>query len=103
MYGCIRLVGGVALTPNMKERMQREIRTLVPTQYEVDVQVADDPVHDAWVQAKAWIQGQGSISSSHSQWSVSRDEYEMKPNKGDAPHKRPWHRLLDKKIFGKLV
>lgn len=107
LYGCIRLIGGVSMKRNMKERLQREIRMLVPTQYKVQVEAAEDPMHDAWLQAKSWIlekqqSNQDAATLSHSTWSISRDEFEAKASK-DAPHKKPWHRLLDKKIMGKLV
>lgn len=48
LYGNIILTGGGALLPNFRERVSRELRELIPTDYEVGVSTAPDPLLTAW-------------------------------------------------------
>lgn len=82
---------------NLKERLYRELRMLVPTQYELAISVADDPINEAWIKAKSWVQ-----DTPHAQWSISRDEFDASLKTKDVKKQHPWYRLLDSKI-GKLV
>lgn len=88
LYGNIRLVGGVSKIPNLKERLERDLRSIVPIHYDVSIEVADDPIHDMWKNAKKWL-----LETNYTDWSVTRDEFEAQGS---------WHRLLNNKL-GKLI
>ena len=88
LYGKIRLVGGLSKMPNLRTRLERELRSLVPTHYALSIEVAEDPIQDAWMNANAWLQ-----KTCYTEWSVSRGEFDTKGL---------WHRLLDNKL-GKLA
>ena len=94
LYGNIRLVGGTSKIPNLKERLERELRALTPTHYPLEIHVVPsssgaDPIDASWRNAKTWLQ-----QTLFAEWSLSRSEFET--------NKDAWHRLLDNK-FGKLV
>ena len=88
LFGNIRLIGGMSKIPNLRDRLEQELRTLVPTHYPVDIQVAEDPIQEPWKNAKTWLQ-----QTPYTQWSVSRAEYDSKG---------ALNRLLDN-LVGKLV
>jgi actin-related protein len=88
LYGNIRLVGGVSKIPNLTERLERELRTLVPTHYALSIEAADDPIQELWKNAKNWL-----LETSYIEWSVTREEFEAQGS---------WHRLLNNKL-GKLI
>ena len=69
----------------------------MPTQYELAISVADDPINEAWIKAKSWVQ-----ETPHAQWSISRDEFDASLKTKDVKKQHPWYRLFDSKI-GKLV
>lgn len=48
LYSNIVLTGGSSLFPNFQERLQRELRSLVPADYEIGVTPAKDALHAAW-------------------------------------------------------
>jgi len=48
LYANIVLTGGSTRFPNFSERLQRELRALVPADYEVGVTAAADPLNAAW-------------------------------------------------------
>jgi len=87
MYQSIRIVGGLAQLSNLKERIERELRSLAPCQYEVRVEVADSPIEQAWLAAKTWVHQKSS-----SDWSIRMDEWEA--SRKDSRIPRAWHRLL---------
>lgn len=87
MYQSIRVVGGLAQLSNLQERLERELRCLAPCQYEVRVEVIDDPVEQAWLGAKKWVQ-----QTSYSDWSIRMDEWEASRKESRKP--KTWHRLL---------
>ena len=88
LYGNVRLVGGTSKLPNLKERLERELRALIPTHYPLAIRVADDPIEASWRKAKTWLQ-----ATPHREWSLNRSEFESKG---------AWHRLLNNEL-GKLV
>lgn len=87
MYQSIRIVGGLAQLTNLQARLQRELRSLAPCQYEVCVQVADSPVEQAWFGAKKFVE-----QKPYDEWSIRMDEWEAS-RKGSKIVKA-WHRLL---------
>ena len=99
LYGNVRLVGGISKIPNLKKRLERELRALAPTHYPVSIQAAavhaadadadPDPIDSLWKNAKTWLQ-----ETPFTEWSLSRSEFET--------NKDAWHRLLDN-THGKLV
>lgn len=52
MYRNVLLTGGNALIPGFAERLERELRTLAPSHYEVRVCLPSDPVSYAWKGAR---------------------------------------------------
>jgi len=71
LYRSVYLCGGVTLLPNLKERLQRELRILVPTEYDLKICTADSPIDRAWFGAKAFFE-----QEPYTKWSVSRQEWE---------------------------
>ena len=48
MYGNIVLTGGSTRFPNFSERLERELRSMVPAEYALNVTAAADPLLAAW-------------------------------------------------------
>ena len=48
LYSNIVLTGGSTLFPNFRERLVRELRSLVPTEYAINVSAAKAPLLSAW-------------------------------------------------------
>lgn len=48
LYGNILLVGGNTLFPNFQERLHKDLRSLMPTQYSLNITRATDPILAAW-------------------------------------------------------
>merc|ERR1712238_259290 len=71
LYRSVYLCGGVTFIPNLKERLQRELRSLVPTEYDLKICTADSPIDRAWFGAKAFFE-----QEPYTKWSVSRQEWE---------------------------
>jgi actin-related protein len=85
LYQSIHLVGGLSQLPNLKDRLQRELRALAPCKYEVAITASDSPTNQAWQGARK-LTTQGS----HTDWSVS-----VGVGDSDAVVKRgEWKRLL---------
>ena len=87
MYQSIRIVGGLAQLTNLQARLERELRSLAPCQYEVRVQVADSPVEQAWLGAKKLVE-----QKPHDEWSIRMDEWEA--SRKGAKKVKALHRLL---------
>lgn len=83
LYQSIRLVGGLAQIPNLALRLNREVRAFAPTEYEVNIVVAESPVERAWLGAKEWI-----TQTPYTEWSISREEWES------AGKRKAYGRLL---------
>jgi actin-related protein len=83
LYRSIRLVGGLSKIPHLAPRLDREVRALAPTEYEVHVDVADSSLDQAWFGAKRWI-----TQAPYTEWSISREEWET------AGKRKAYSRLL---------
>jgi actin-related protein 6 len=83
LYQSIHLVGGLSQLPNLKDRLQRELRALAPCQYEVVITASDSPIDEAWKGARM-LTNQGS----HTDWSVGVGDSDALVKRGE------WKRLL---------
>jgi actin-related protein 6 len=83
LYQSIHVTGGLSQLPNLKARLEQEMRTLIPNEYELDIQMAQSPIHQAWLGAREWIK-----QSPYTQWSISREEWEA------ASKRKAYSRLL---------
>jgi actin-related protein len=83
LYQSIRLVGGLSKIPDLAPRLEREVRALAPTEYEVKIDVAESPVDRAWLGAKRWI-----AKAPYTEWSINREEWE------NAGRRKAYGRLL---------
>jgi actin-related protein len=83
LYRSIQISGGLAQLPNLRERLQQELRALVPNQFELEVTISSCPMDQAWLGARERIQ-----ALPHTQWSVSRDEWEL------SQRRKAWMKLL---------
>jgi len=75
LYRNIVLTGGNMSFPNMKERVEREVRAYAPTEYNVVVRLPPDPISYAW--------NGGALFGNDpclSKLSVTREEYLEKGN-----------------------
>jgi len=83
LYQSICLTGGVSQLPNLKERLERDLRRLVPNELDMKVTMVEDPIFAAWKGAQKWIN-----SKPYTEWSVSREEWES------SSKRRAYKRLL---------
>jgi actin-related protein len=90
LFGSVRLVGGTSNLQNMQERLERDLRSLAPTQYDVKISMADSPVEQAWLGASKWAK-----ETPFHLWSISREEYEA--TKTGPIESRAWRRLYHSK------
>ena len=72
MYNNIVLTGGNIKLPNLRDRVEKEVRSLALDQYDVRVFLPDDPVTYAWRGAKDYISSCDFVCSG----SVDRFEWE---------------------------
>ena len=72
LYRTVYLVGGVARLPNLTERLTRELRSLVPSEYDLKVvTAADSPIeYLAWLGAKAFFE-----QEDYTKYTVSQQEW----------------------------
>mmetsp|Transcript_2347 Transcript_2347/g.4908 ORF Transcript_2347/g.4908 Transcript_2347/m.4908 type:complete len:273 (+) Transcript_2347:103-921(+) len=83
LYRSVYLVGGLALLPNLLERLKRELRSLVPSEYDLDISIASSPIDRAWVGAKSYFEKQN-----YTKMTVSRQEWE------EASKRKAYRKLL---------
>ena len=83
LYRSVYLVGGVALLPNLIERLKCELRSLVPSEYDIDVSIGESPIDRAWVGAKSYFEKENYAKST-----VSRQEWE------ESSKRRAYKKLL---------
>lgn len=57
----ILLVGGSALLPGLKERLERDLRALLPAEHELRLLGAADPVKNAWMGGASLARDQGAL------------------------------------------
>ena len=86
LFASIHLVGGTSKLRNIRKRLEIELRSLAPTQYDVNISVDDSPIEQAWMRASKWAQE----TPFHS-WSVSKEEYEI--SKKAPTGTKPWLKL----------
>ncbi|KAK4026015.1 actin-related protein 6 [Daphnia magna] len=48
LYKNVLLIGGSCSLPNFKERVEKDVRTMAPAECEVRINLASNPVTDAW-------------------------------------------------------
>ncbi|XP_071791949.1 actin-related protein 6-like [Asterias amurensis] len=70
LFKNILLTGGNAMFPGYKERVESDVRSMAPAQYEVSVTKPDHPITDAWEGGKLL-----SKSKNFSKLMVTREEY----------------------------
>ena len=70
LYSNILLTGGSALFPNLEERLRSELRALVPSDVELELTRAADPLTAAWRGGSIFANGAGYPGQA-----VTRDEY----------------------------
>lgn len=83
LYRSVYLVGGVALLPNLLERLKRELRSLVPSEYDINIAVGESPMKRAWLGAKIYFE-----KEDHTKSMVSRKEWE------DSSQRKAYRKLL---------
>mmetsp|Transcript_54349 Transcript_54349/g.131913 ORF Transcript_54349/g.131913 Transcript_54349/m.131913 type:complete len:585 (-) Transcript_54349:84-1838(-) len=92
LYRTIYLVGGVSCLPNMKERLEQELRSLIPSEYEMSISLADSPIGSAWHGANSIF---GQVP--YTKWSISRQEWESSAEKGNMNQNKSYTKLLEGK------
>jgi len=83
LYRTVYLVGGVANLPNLKERLERELRSLVPSEHELEIVTADSPIDRAWLGARARFE-----TEPYTRYTLSRREWE------ESSKRKAYTRLL---------
>ncbi|GFY52042.1 actin-related protein 5 [Trichonephila inaurata madagascariensis] len=68
------ITGGCAKLPFIKERIETELLAMRPFQSKFSVQLADDPLFDAWKGARKWALHDDNLKK----FAVTRQEYEEK-------------------------
>lgn len=63
MYQNIILSGGSSLFPGFKERVQSDIRSLADTNYDVQVSLVEEPIHEPWLGGKLLAQKESLYQS----------------------------------------
>ena len=79
LYQSIRLVGGLSQLNNLRDRLELELRKLVPCAYTLRVEASEAPLDEAWRGAR-----DVAVRSPYSKWSVGLDEWERSGSKGWA-------------------
>jgi actin-related protein 6 len=69
-YGNILLTGGSTLFPGFAERLMKELRPMVPTEYEIKIHTPKDPINTAWRGGSKFMQ-----QSNYANYTVSRQDY----------------------------
>ena len=83
LYRSIYVTGGLSQLPDLKARLERELRSLIPCEFDLDIKVAESPIHRAWLGAKERLQ-----EAPHIEWSISKAEWEA------ASKRKAYSRLL---------
>eukprot|EP00533_Pseudo-nitzschia_delicatissima_P009974 CAMPEP_0116088648 /NCGR_PEP_ID=MMETSP0327-20121206/5981_1 /TAXON_ID=44447 /ORGANISM="Pseudo-nitzschia delicatissima, Strain B596" /LENGTH=616 /DNA_ID=CAMNT_0003579741 /DNA_START=85 /DNA_END=1935 /DNA_ORIENTATION=+ len=71
LYRSVYLVGGLARLPNLIERLKRELRSLVPSEYDIDISIGESTIDRAWTGAKSYFE-----KEDYTKATVSRKEWE---------------------------
>ncbi|KAL7559097.1 hypothetical protein ACA910_017510 [Epithemia clementina (nom. ined.)] len=86
MYRSIYLLGGLSQLQNLREALEIRLRTLVPTEYQIVVTAMPNPINHCWYAMQALTKEQED-EVHHSNWTISRDEWESSSYRG------AWRRL----------
>jgi actin-related protein len=81
LFQSIHLVGGVAQLKNLPARLQKEVRSLAPTQYQVTVTVSSQPVTQAWKGAQAFVN-----QAPFERWAWSKQDWLQRVSKKSTHH-----------------
>lgn len=68
LYRSIFITGGVSQIPNLKERLEIELRTLVSPDYQICLTSSESPILQSWNGAKAWVEGKSVM-----EWSIGSE------------------------------
>ena len=71
MYSNVILSGGSCCCPGFKDRLYSELRPLVPSHFDLNVRMPDDPITSAWQGGSAF-----ALSSDYQSMAFTRSEYE---------------------------
>jgi actin-related protein 6 len=101
MYHNIVLTGGNMLLPNLKRRLEVELRALVPCQYKIRIYLPEDPIVYAWEGAREWALSGTMYENAcldRSQWEEMRKTYKdwrsLWQNSGTKPISKPGYSIL---------
>lgn len=76
LYRSIFITGGISQIPNLKERLEVELRTLVSPDYQLCIESSESPIFQAWNGAKAWVEKKSVI-----EWSIGSEALAPTPGK----------------------
>mmetsp|Transcript_3189 Transcript_3189/g.8989 ORF Transcript_3189/g.8989 Transcript_3189/m.8989 type:complete len:468 (+) Transcript_3189:255-1658(+) len=82
LYRSIHLVGGLSQLQNLAQRLERELRCLVPCEYQIKIIETPDPVQHGWNSLQSMVE-----KAELGEWGISRDEWESSSRRG------AWRRL----------
>jgi hypothetical protein len=89
LYQSIHLVGGLSRMPGLKERLEREIRSLAPCEFPVSVSACPDPTSQVWRAANRFA-AQHPVEN----WSMSREDVaEATTSSSSAGKRGVWKRM----------
>ena len=64
MYGAIQLSGGATLSSGCQDRLQKEMKALLPSTHRVHITATPDRIYSAWIGGSIWA----SLSSAEEKW-----------------------------------
>uniref|UniRef100_A0A7S0WIK7 Actin-related protein 8 n=1 Tax=Pyramimonas obovata TaxID=1411642 RepID=A0A7S0WIK7_9CHLO len=86
MWPNVLCVGGCTMLPGFTERLYRELRPLVPEEYELTIRLADDPVAAAWKGGSEL-----AASAEYDERATTLEEYRQRGNRAfRAGHRCSW-------------
>ena len=99
LYRNILIVGGCANLPNIQDRVEKELRTLVDSKYAIRVHVPKDPVGYAWTGSRDFVQSK--LNSEIASSCVDRTTWSMFGTKGCQSHWEAIEKQSIESTFGK--
>jgi Actin len=85
LYRSIHLVGGLSQLPGLKDRLERELRALVPCDLAVAIDASADPINQAWHGARQLV-----LDLPPEMWSVGRDMVTDSSSKSNRSKSSAW-------------
>ncbi|CAJ1943160.1 unnamed protein product [Cylindrotheca closterium] len=76
LYRSVFITGGVSKIPNLKERLEAELRSLVSPDYQVCVASSESPIAQCWIGGQKWIK-----DKSVAEWSIGAESLVATPDK----------------------